>query len=137
MITIEKLLILKDVAIFKYTPDEILLELAACLQEQYVVENELIVKKGDLGNVMFIIAQGKVKVHDDKTILAELGEREVFGELAALSPEVRIASVSAKEDSLLLVLSHGRLYDMMSRNIGLVKGIIEVLCQRARQMAAK
>lgn len=132
MITLEKLMLLHDVAIFRHASDEILLELAYVLTEQYVVAEEPIVMKGEFGADMYIIAKGKVRLHDGDTLLAELGEHEVFGEIAALSPEARFASATAIENSLLLKIDHEVLYDIMARNIGLVKGIIEVLCQRAR-----
>lgn len=136
MITIEKLLLLKSVPLFKYTPDDILLELAHSLKEHYAAAGEMIMQKGEFGQVMYIIARGKVKVHDKDNVLAELEELDVFGELAALSPEVRTASVTAVENSVLLKINNEMLYDMMEMHIGLVRGIIEVLCQRTRDIAA-
>lgn len=135
MITIEKLMILKDVDIFRYTPDDVLLDIAYSLEEQVVLPGEDIVKEGDVGDTMYIIVHGKVKVHEKEKFLAELGVRQVFGELAALSPEVRIATVSALENTLLFKIRRGMLYEMMERHIGLAKGIIEALCQRMREIA--
>ncbi len=131
MITLEKLMLLHDVAIFRHASDEILLELAYVLTEQYVVADEPIVTKGEFGADMYIVARGKVRMHDGDVDIAELGEHEVFGEIAALCPKARNASVTAIENSLLLRINHEVLYDIMARNIGLVKGIIEVLCQRS------
>lgn len=137
MITIEKLILLKDVDIFKYTSEDVLLDIAYALKEEFVPAGELILKEGELGDTMFIIAYGRVKVHDKEKTLAEFGVRQVFGELAALSPEVRIASVTSLENTLLFKIHHDTLYEMMNRHIGLVKGIIEVLCQRMRSIATK
>jgi CRP/FNR family transcriptional regulator, cyclic AMP receptor protein len=135
MITLEKLILLHGIPLFRYTSDEILLELAFALTEQYALPGETIVEKGEFSTDMYLIAWGKVKVHDGDKILAQLAEHDVFGELAALSPEVRIASVSALENTLLLKISHDVLYEIMARNIGLVRGIVEVLCQRTRAIA--
>ena len=135
MLTLEKLMLLHDVAIFRHASDETLLELAYLLTEEYVVADQPIVKKGDFGADMYIVAQGKVQVHDGDLVIEELDAHEVFGEIAALSPEARVASVTAIENSLLLKINHEILYDVMARNIGLVKGIIEVLCQRTRNLA--
>lgn len=132
MITIEKLLLLKNVPLFSYTPEDILLEIAYEVKEKYVSTGELIIKEGDFGRVMYIIAEGKVKVHHDDIVVTELGKFDVFGELAALSAEVRTASVTAVENSVLLKIDHVTIYDMMARHFGLVKGIIEVLCHRMR-----
>jgi signal transduction histidine kinase len=131
----EKLNLLRKVPLFKYTPDNLLQDLANVIGEQHVTANELIVKKGEVGNEMYIIAQGKVKVHDGNKFLAELSTWEVFGELAALFPEMRIASVSAIEDSILLKIDHDTLYYLMSKSISLAQGIIEVLCIRTRSIS--
>lgn len=135
MITLEKLILLHDVPIFRYVSDDVLLELALAVTEEFIASGEPIVNMGEFGADMYIIAKGKVKVHNAEKTVAELGERDVFGEIAALSPEVRIASVTALENCLLLKINHEILYDIMARNIGLAKGIIEVLCQRTRAIA--
>jgi C4-dicarboxylate-specific signal transduction histidine kinase len=131
----EKLNLLRKVPLFKYTSDNLLQDLANVIGEQHVTANELIVKKGEVGKEMYIIAQGKVKVHDGNKFLAELSTWDVFGELAALFPEMRIASVSAIEDSILLIIDHDTLYSAMSKNISLAQGIIEVLCLRTRNIS--
>jgi CRP/FNR family cyclic AMP-dependent transcriptional regulator len=135
MITMEKLLVLKSADLFKKTEDEALLELAMLASQAHFLSGETIFKKGDVGTCMFVIVEGRVKVHDGDNMLAELGPGEVFGEMAALSPEVRIATVTAMEDVTLLKIEREIIYEVMSLNSGLAQGIIEVLCQRARSLA--
>lgn len=135
MITIEKVMFLHEVPLFRYVSNEVLLELAFVIDEKFIASGEAILKKGEFGSDMYIIVQGRVKVHDEEKVLAELGSRDVFGELAALSPELRTASATALENVVLLKINHEMLYDTMARHIGLVKGVIEVLCQRTRDMA--
>lgn len=135
MATLQKLAFLRTVPLFRYASDEILLEIADNLIERYATAGEEIVRKGQFGTEMYIITKGRVKVHDGDRIIVELKEHDVFGELAALSPEVRIASVTAIENTFLLIIDHEDLYETMSKSMGFVKGIIDVLCQRARAIA--
>ena len=137
MIIIEKLFFLKSVPLFKYTPDDLLLDLAYLLKERYVPAGDAIIEMGAFGDVMYIIAEGTVKVHNKNVVWVELKQCDVFGELAALSPEIRTASVSALENTVLLEIDNKLLYNMMERNIGLVKGIIEVLCHRTRALSSQ
>lgn len=134
MITLEKLLLLKTVDLFKQTPEEILLYVANVAKVQTAEANEIILKKGEPGVSMHIIVSGKVKVHDEGKILAELGERQVFGELSALLPETRTASVSAVTDAVFLKIDHENLYKIMSLHPGLARGIIQVLCGKMREL---
>ncbi|HPG31798.1 MAG TPA: cyclic nucleotide-binding domain-containing protein [bacterium] len=133
LLTIEKVLILKSVEIFTNIPEECLVELATVINEIHIKAGETIFQKGDIGKSMFIIIEGEVKVHDGERIFAELGERSVFGELAALDPEPRSASVTAMKDTFLFKLEQDALYELMSEYIEVARGIIKVLCQRLRE----
>lgn len=135
MITLEKLLVLKSIEIFKYTPDEVLIELASSASEAFFRAGDTIMRKDDFGDSMFVIVTGKVHILDGETVLAEMGEYDVFGELAALSPEKRTASVVAKQDLLTLKITNKTLYEIMDLNIGLAKGVIHALCQRYRNIS--
>lgn len=136
MDTFEKMLFLKSLSLFQYVKDEALVTIAAAVEEQSFQPGDLIIEKGVLGNTMFMIVEGKVKVHDNGRVLKELGEYEVFGELAALAPEKRIASVTALDETYVLKINNVALYDLMEMQIELAKGIIQVLCQRSRSIAS-
>lgn len=136
MIALEKLLLLKSVTFFKQTPDELLMKLILYASEEvFYNAGQLIFKQGEIGKAMYVIAKGKVSVHDEKLVITELGEREIFGELAALSFGKRTSSVSALSDVLLLKISSIPIYEAMALDIGLAKGIIKALCERAQSMS--
>lgn len=135
MDTFEKMLFLKSMPLFKYVKDEVLIGVASVLEEQLVKPGEVIILKGDIGTTMYMIVTGKVKVHDEAHVFKEIGDHQVFGELAALSPEKRIATVTAIEETFLLKISNSVIYDLMEMEIDLAKGIIHVLCQRTRAIA--
>lgn len=134
LLTIERVIILKSVNIFSEVPEEDLVEVASIVEEMEVKKGEAIILKGDIGTSMYIIVSGRAKVHDEDKELAVLEERTVFGELAALDPEPRSASITAMEDCHLFKLEEGPLYDLMAEHIEVVRGIIRVLCRRMRSM---
>ena len=134
LLTIERVIILKTVNIFSEVPEEDLVEVASIVEELDIKAGEEIITKGDIGTSMYIIVTGKAKVHDGDKELAVLKERTVFGELAALDPEPRSASITAIEDCHLFKLEEGPLYDLMAEHVEVVRGIIRVLCRRMRSM---
>ena len=81
---------------------------------------------------MFIIVEGRVRVHRQEKVIAVLEYGDVFGELAALDPEPRAASVTALSDSFLFELDGAALYDLMSDRVEVVRGLIRILCNRFR-----
>lgn len=80
-------------------------------------KGDIIVKKGDLGNEMFMILKGSAEVcefkDNKKYSLAIFGEGEVFGEMAFLSETPRTADVVALEDMEILVLTQAFLKSFM------------------------
>jgi len=137
LLTLEKVIILKTVSIFAETPDEILAEVASLLAEVEVPAHTTILHKGEMGSCMYIIVDGRVRVHDGDHTLAFLGDRDIFGELAVLDPEARSASVTALEDTRLFRLDQEAFYELMADRIEVVRGIIRVLCQRVRGRAGE
>ncbi len=130
--TIEKVITLKTASIFAGTPDEILAEVASLLEEVELKEGETIFEKGDAGDSMYIIVDGQVRVHDGGRTLNYLGEGDVFGEMAVLDPEPRLASVTAVEDTRLFRLDQEPFYELMDERIEVARGIIHVLSQHLR-----
>ncbi len=130
--TIERVLLLKSTPTFSDTPDEILAELAGLLQEVEIGAGDPLFQKDDPGDCMFILASGRLRVHDGRTLINTLGPGEVVGEMAMLDSEPRSASVTAEEDSLLLRLDQEPFYDLMDERIEVVRGIIGVLSGRLR-----
>jgi hypothetical protein len=130
--TIEKVIILKGVSIFAGTPDEILAEVTSLLEEVELREGETIFEKGDAGDSMYIIVDGKVRVHDGGRTLNYLDEGDVFGEMAVLDTEPRVASVTAVEDTRLFRLDQEPFYELMDDRIEVTRGIIHVLSQHLR-----
>ena len=92
--------------------------------------------QGDLGSSMYIVIDGRGRIFKGNRDLAEHGARAVFGELAALDPEPRAASVQALEDCTLLRLGGESFYDLESGNKQMTLGIARVLCGYPRQSLA-
>ena len=130
--TVEKVLILKTVSMFGQTPDQVLADAADLLEEIEVSKGETIFKKGDPGDSMYIIVDGKVRVHTEERLLNNLGESDVFGEMALLDPEPRLASVTAVEPTRLFRLDQSPFYQLMAERPEVATGIIRVLTRLLR-----
>ena len=132
MTTIEKIIILKTVNIFSNTPDDVLVEVASLLEEEQLKNGETLFEKGDLGTCMYIVVSGKVRIHDGDHTLNYRESRQVFGEMALLDPEPRIASVTAVEETLLFRLDQEPFYELMADQIEVVRGIMRVITSNLR-----
>ena len=136
MLTIEKVLLLKGVSMFSATSEDTLADVASVLEEVDLRPGELVFEKGDPGKSMYIVISGRVRVFDGAKTINYLGEQEIFGELALLDPEPRSASVESSEETRLFRLDRDTLFELMTDNLGVVSGIMQVLCRRLRRMTA-
>ena len=134
LLTIEKVILLKTVSIFSEVDENILTQVASILEEEQVKAGDAIITKDDMGRSLYIIVDGRVRIHAEEKTFAEIGERELFGELSALLPEPRVASVTALEDTTLLRLDHDSLYEIMNDNFEVAKGIITHLVKLCREI---
>lgn len=130
--TVEKVLILKTVSMFSQTPDDVLADVANLLEEMEIQADEVIFKKGAPGDSMYIIVDGKVRVHTEERLLNYLGESDVFGEMALLDPEPRLASVTTVEPTRLFRLDQPSFYQLMAERPEVATGIVRVLTRLLR-----
>lgn len=132
ILTIDRVLILKNVNTFSHIPDEFLSGMASFLDVVHIKKGDKIFDKGDLGRSLYIVVEGSVLLHNGDISLGILGKSEVFGEWAALDPEPRAASATAIEECVLFKLEHDSLFELMSSNIEVVRGVLQILCQNLR-----
>ncbi len=137
LLLVEKVLILKSLSIFKDTPEHILADLAPLMEEEEYEQDTLIFKEGEIGDCMYIIHQGEVKIHKGNTTLAILKEKEVFGELALLDSELRSASATTNTDCVLFRIEQEPFYELIDNRPEVAKGFIKILCQRLRAQNEK
>ena len=134
MITVQKILFLKNIPLFARMPPEELGYLAGIAEEIVYPEGETIIKEGDHGEEMFLIVQGKIEIHRNAESLAVLGSQDYFGEMSILDGEPRSATATAKADCLLLRIRQSDFYDMLERHFGVALTIIHTLTRRLRDM---
>lgn len=130
MLTIEKALILSDVDFFSGLSGELLSEVAAAAEELDVPAGQSVTAKGEHSSAMYVVASGRVRVHEGEKAIRELAERHSFGTRCALDPRERSSSVTAVEDSLLLKIGHEVLFEFIAESPELAKRIIGSLCRR-------
>lgn len=130
----ERISVLEKVNIFSETGEDIIKEIAFVLTDINANQGQVIFKKGDEGNAMYIIAQGSVRIHDGNHILSRLGSGQVFGEFSLIDKETRSASVTVEEKTHLLKLDQKDFYKVTSDKVDVTKGVLKKLVKRIREM---
>ena len=130
--TLEKTIILKSVDLFNSIPAENLSRVAQITEEVEYNANEPIFAEGDYGDSLFIVVNGKVKIHKGEQELAMLGKGTCLGEMALLDDEPRSADATVTEDSILFKIEQEGFYEVMGSQSDIMEGIIKLLTGRLR-----
>ncbi len=130
--TVEKVLFLKSLDIFSQVSGEDLAQIALITTEESRDAGEEIFAEGEVGDALYIVLDGKVRVHKKDRVLAELGERECFGEMAILDASPRSATVTATTDVALLKIPREDFQEILAEKQAISLGIIKVLTRRLR-----
>lgn len=130
--TVEKVLFLKSVDLFSQIPGEDLAQIALITSEESRESGEDVVIEGEVGDALFIVLDGQVKVHRKEKAIAQLGPRECFGEMALLDASPRSATVTAATDVALLKISREDFQEIMADKHAISQGVIKVLIRRLR-----
>ena len=92
-------------SIFAPLPYAALRRLATSLGERRAGAGEVVVREGEEGDVVYVIADGRVSVDQSGAVIRELGPDDVFGELALILDVPRTATVTATEPVVLRTLA--------------------------------
>ncbi|NQT34356.1 Crp/Fnr family transcriptional regulator [bacterium] len=101
-------------------------------------KNNLIIFEDDVGNSLFIIKKGRVKISNIETdgseaILAILGEGDFFGELAVIDGLSRSASVTSIDELELLMLNRTDFMEILEKIPRISITLLKELASRIRK----
>ena len=130
--------LLKTVPLFGGLSDYDLARVVELMVCKRYKKHNLIFFEDDLGQNLFIIKQGRVKISridesGGEVIFAIMGEEEFFGELSIIDGLTRSATVTAIEDVELLVLRRGDFLDLLERFPQISITMLKELANRIRK----
>jgi len=132
--SVERLLFVRGVPIFKELRDDFLVRLASIMEELSFPARHTIFQKGEEGRSLYIVVKGQVRIHIGQQDMNRLGEGDAFGEMALFDSEPRSASVSTIDECECLVLTQQQLYEAVDETPGIAVNIIRLLSRRIREL---
>lgn len=130
--TVEKVLFLKSIDLFSQIPGEDLAQVALISHEELREAGEDIFLEGEPGDALYMVLEGRVRVHHGGRTVADLGPKECFGEMAILDASPRSANVTSSVETNLLKIAREDFQDILVEKPQIGLGIIRVLSKRLR-----
>jgi len=104
-------------------------------------QGEIVIHKGDVGNCLFVIQEGKVEVFDENNSgevkIAELGAGEFFGEMGLFEKDVRSCTVRASGDAKILTIDKKNFYKTIQKDPTLAYKLLQKMSSRLRELNKK
>jgi CRP/FNR family cyclic AMP-dependent transcriptional regulator len=129
---------LRSVPLFASLDDNAARELRSLLSEKNVSRNTRLFRQGDMGDAMYLIESGRVRIsirdHDKKDlVLAELAQGDFFGEMSLIDGRQRSADAHVIEDSRLAILSRQAFLLFVRSNPDIALEMLSALSDRLRR----
>tara|TARA_B100002052_G_scaffold16090_2_gene12843 strand:- start:7194 stop:7871 length:678 start_codon:yes stop_codon:yes gene_type:complete len=129
---------LSSVSIFSDLSDSELDNIKTLCQTRKYPKNSMIILEEEMGDVVFIVMTGTVKitrVNDEgkEVILAMLGSGEVFGEMAILDGESRSANALAQENCEVVTINREEFLNLIKTNNKVALNLMTEFAVRLRK----
>ncbi|MBM4337717.1 MAG: Crp/Fnr family transcriptional regulator [Deltaproteobacteria bacterium] len=129
---------LRGIPLFRNLDEKDLADIAGLLIDRKFPRDAVILEDGSLGDYMYLIQEGQVKVtkmSEDgrEKILEMLGPGDFFGEMALLDREPRSASVKTTTACVLLALSRMDFLGLLKQDHELTLELLRELARRIRE----
>jgi len=102
---------------------------------------EIIIKQGEDGDCLYVIQKGRVEVIDEsgesEIKLAELGEKEFFGEMGLFEKDVRSATIRSIGETRVLTIDKKNFYKTIHKDPSIAYRLLERMSYRLRETNKK
>ncbi len=135
--SVDRLIFVRGVPIFKELRDDFLVRLASIMDELSFPANHTIFTEGHEGRSLYIVVSGRVRVHIGNQEIVQLDTGTCFGEMSLFDAEPRSASVTTLAPCECLMLTQQQLYEAIDETPGIAVNIIRLLSRRIRELNQK
>src|SRR5213075_2992205 len=141
-LTAERSNVLKAVPFFTQLSEAELELVRSLAAEKHYPKNAVVLTEGEMGDALYLIQSGKVKVFigdqdGREMILKILGPGDFFGEMSMIDKQPRSASITTLESAVFLVLSHSAFEKCIEKIPRIANMVMRVLAQRVREADRK
>jgi CRP-like cAMP-binding protein len=101
-----------------------------------VRSGEVIFREGDHAEGMFVVAEGKVEISKNGTVIDTAEAGDAVGEMALIDDRARAATVTATTDSRLARISKARFESLVVQNPYFALALMEQMADRIRRQTS-
>ena len=111
------------------------------LERRTYETGQKIFDEGQVGNQAYIVQSGRVEIvkvaEDEETVLGAIGEGGMFGEMALIDDQPRMAAARARAGSTLIVIDRTMFHGKLAKCDPFIRGLLGIFVKNIRSMVER
>ena len=111
----------------------------AILERRVCQAGDLIFRKGDRGEAAYLVQRGSVEIvvigESEEKILGTVGEGGIFGEMALIDDEPRMATARAAETAVVVTITRRMFEERLTKADPFIRRLLQIFADTIRKMS--
>ncbi len=104
------------------------------LERKVFYAGETVFKEGEQGERAYLIQEGQVQIIKNGITLATLGKGELFGEMALVDDQPRMATARASADAAVVIINRDTFREKLSKADPFLRGLLNIFVRNIRNL---
>lgn len=110
---------------------------ARVIERKVIYPGQIIFKVGDEGDRAYLVQEGQVEIFrpdeiGGERLLGEIGKGGIFGEMALVDDQPRMASARAKEQTTLAIVTRVQFQEKMQASDPFIRALLKIFVRNIR-----
>ena len=134
---IEKVMALQNVDVFSEVSTEQLSHLALIAEEVTGEQGDVLYKESDPPQAMYLVLEGRVRLHRDQLDVTIASAHDVFGTWALFDDEPMVVTATVLESCRLLRIGRDDFIDLLADYVQITQGVLKAMVKRLRGLVGR
>lgn len=110
------------------------LEKGRVLERKVFYAGQNVFKEGDSGDRAYLIQDGQVEITKNGLLLGTLGKGEMFGEMALVDDQPRMANAKALTDVSVVIIGRDAFREKLAKADPFIRGLLNIFVRNIRNL---
>ncbi len=108
---------------------------AKVLERKVFYAGQKIFSEGDRGDRAYLIQEGTVEIVKNEAVLARLNKGEIFGEMALVDDQPRMATARAGSDVSVVIIGREAFREKLQKADPFIRGLLSIFVRNIRKLS--
>lgn len=104
------------------------------LERKVFYAGQSVFKEGDMGDRAYLIQDGQIEITKNGLILGTLGKGQMFGEMALVDDQPRMANAKALTDVSVVIIGRDAFREKLAKADPFIRGLLNIFVRNIRNL---